>query len=119
MHSHDCSRPGLVQLRLLALHTSRFSHRFRSRRLVEEIPARPARSNQSRGVPPGWLSKNKVVLSYQLTQISTKEQVYTAALTATWIKPATNGSASTGWLLLEFAAQPTLGQFPIAQHGLL
>src|SRR5947209_13829080 len=108
MHSHDCSRPGLVQLRLLALHnqtrhstfrtgrddrsqkfTSRFSHRFRSRRLVEEIPARPARSNQSRGVPPGWLSKNKVVLSYQLTQISTKEQVYTAALTATWIKPAT------------------------------
>src|SRR5947209_13386999 len=82
MHSHDCSRPGLVQLRLLALHnqtrhstfrtgrddrsqkfTSRFSHRFRSRRLVEEIPARPARSNQSRGVPPGWLSKNKVVLS--------------------------------------------------------
>ena len=66
MHRHDCSRPGLVQLRLLALHhqtrnspirtgrddrspkfTPRFSHRFRSWQLVQEIPARPVRSNQS------------------------------------------------------------------------
>jgi hypothetical protein len=56
MHRHHCSRPGLVQLRLLALRnqtrdstfrtgrddrsqkfTARFSHRFRSGRLVEEF----------------------------------------------------------------------------------
>src|ERR1700680_2974912 len=84
MHRRDCSRPCLVQLWLLALHhqtrnstfrtgrddrsqkfTPRFSHRFRSRRLVERIPARPARSNQGRGVPPGWITKNEVVLRFK------------------------------------------------------
>src|ERR1700680_1175074 len=88
MHRRDCSRPCLVQLWLLALHhqtrnstfrtgrddrsqkfTPRFSHRFRSRRLVERIPARPARSNQGRGVPPGWITKNEVVLSDEPSEV--------------------------------------------------